>query len=375
MRIAFILPTADMGGGIRVVGIYARLLSGKGHDVRLLSPPPMAIPLRRKIKSWLSGSGWPGIPAQKSHLDGSGLNHRILDQWRPVTDKDLQDGDVVIATWWETAEWVSALAEKKGAKVYFIQGHEIFPHLPVTRSQATYRLPLHKIVIAPWLKQVMSTQYGDDVVDVVPNCVDTDQFFATVRGKQPVPTVGFLYHTLPSKGLDIVLAALGIVRQRIPNLQIVSFGGERPRPDLPLPEGTEFFHLPPQDQLRVLYARCDVWVAAGRTEGFGLPAMEAMACRTPVVATQTVKSGWDGVRVAKDDVMGFADGVEWVLTRSDEEWRELSSHALATISASSWEESAKLFERALMRACERAKRGEIAGKPSYSVQSVLQATT
>ena len=27
--------------------------------------------------------------------------------------------DVVIATWWETAEWVNALSRKKGEKIYF----------------------------------------------------------------------------------------------------------------------------------------------------------------------------------------------------------------------------------------------------------------
>jgi glycosyltransferase involved in cell wall biosynthesis len=300
---------------------------------------------------------------QGSHLDGLALDHRILDRRRPVTDDDVSDGDVVIATWWETAEWVNTLSASKGAKVYFIQGHEIFPHLPVVRSQATYQLPFHKIVVAPWLKRIMNVEYGDNVVDIVPNSVDTEQFFASARGKQQFPTVGFVYATLPSKGLDVVLAALRSVRQNMPQLRIISFGGERPRSDLPLPEGTRFILLPAQDQLRELYALCDVWVAAGRTEGFGLPAMEAMACRTPVVSTQTVKSGWNGVLVRKDDVEGFAAGVGWVLSRSDQEWRELSSNALATILAGSWEQSAKLFEAALVRACDRARRGEIAGSP------------
>ena len=127
-----------------------------------------------------------------SHLDGSGLDHHVLDRWRPVTDVDVPDGDVVIATWWETAEWVNALSPNKGAKVYFIQHHEIFPYLPVERCEATYRMPLHKIVVARWLQQVMSTRYGDEIVDVVPNSVDRTQFFAADRGKQSTPTVGVL---------------------------------------------------------------------------------------------------------------------------------------------------------------------------------------
>ena len=195
--------------------IYAQQLTRMGHTVRIVSPPPQPVRLRRKFKLWMKGNGWPSHLAPKSHLDGSGLDHHVLDQSRPITDDDVPDADVVIATWWETAEWVNALSPSKGAKAYFIQGHEIFPYLPVARCHATYRLPLHKIVIARWLKQVMSIQYGDDVVDLVPNSVDRAQFFAPVRGKQSVPTVGLLYSSIPLKGLDVSLAALQIVRQRI----------------------------------------------------------------------------------------------------------------------------------------------------------------
>ena len=172
-----------------------------------------------------------------SYLEGTAVKHQVLDRWRPVSDDDVPDGDAVIATWWETAEWVNAFSPNKGAKVYFIQGHEVFPHLPAARSRATYQLPFHKIVIARWLKDLMRTEYGDDNVDLVPNSVDTAQFFASVRGKQAIPTVGFLYATTPFKGLDVTLAALQSVRERYPNLRLVCFGSEQVTPEMPLPEG------------------------------------------------------------------------------------------------------------------------------------------
>ena len=264
-------------------------------------------------------------------------------------------------------EWVNALGFSKGAKVYFIQGHEIFPHLPVARCRATYRLPLHKIVVARWLKETMHTLYADDAVDVVPNSVDRAQFFADVRGKQPVPTIGFLYATAGVKGLDVLLKALVRVRQRMPNLRVISFGGERLSPELRLPEAAEFFFSPVQAQIRNLYSRCDVWITASRSEGFNLTAMEAMACRTPIVATRTgwpeksVKSGRNGVLVDIDDQTALAEGVEWVLSRSDEDWRMLSSNAYEATASGSWEASAAMFEQALKHACQRSARGEIAG--------------
>jgi glycosyltransferase involved in cell wall biosynthesis len=254
---------------------------------------------------------------------------------------------------------VNELSPSKGAKVYFIQGHEIFPHLPIARSQSTYRLPLHKIVVARWLKDVMRSEYGDNVVDLVPNSVDRTQFFADIRGKQSVPTVGFLYSTMPLKGLDALLESLRIVRERLPGLRMICFGSRRPTSHLSLPNGVQFFYLPPQDKIRHLYAQCDVWLTASRSDGFNLPALEAMACRTPVVATRTgwpeeaVVTGSNGILVDIDDVNGLAQGVEWVVSRSDQEWRGLSSNAYATASAGSWEMSASMFEKALEHARDR----------------------
>jgi glycosyltransferase involved in cell wall biosynthesis len=379
MRITFIIPPVSLGGGTRVVAIYAQALVRMGHVVRIISPPPQSMSLRQKLKSWIKGHRrWNDQQPPISHLDDSGLDHHVLDRWRPVNDGDVPDADVVIATWWETAEWVNALSPTKGAKVYFIQHHEIFPYLPVERCKATYRMPLHKIVVARWLQQVMSTQYGDDVVDLVPNSVDRLQFFAADRGKQSIPTVGVLYSTAPSKGLGVSFAALQVVRAKFPDLRTISFGSEQPSHQLALPKGAEFFFCSPQDQIRNLYSQCDVWLTASRSEGFNLPAMEAMACRTPVVSTRTgwpeeaIKTGINGVLVDVDDPIGLAKGIEWVLSRSDEDWSGLSSNAYATVASSSWQASAELFERTLEHACCRSARGEITGKSGWVPASSSQ---
>jgi glycosyltransferase involved in cell wall biosynthesis len=278
---------------------------------------------------------------------------------------------VVVATWWETAEWVNALGPDKGAKAYFIQHHEVFPYLPVARCHATYRLPLHKIVIARWLKDLMREHYADDVVDLVPNSVDRRQFFSAARAKQSVPTAGFLYSTTPFKGLDVLLAALKEVRKNIPGLRLICFGAEAPSAAMALPEKAEFCFSPPQDQLRNLYSQCDVWITASRSEGFNLPAMEAMACRTPVVSTRTgwpeeaIETGKNGVLVEVDDVAGLARGVERILSLPAGEWERWSQCAYQTTRSGSWEESTRKFESALLHACRRSMNGEIGGRSAF----------
>jgi glycosyltransferase involved in cell wall biosynthesis len=359
------MASAGVGGGNLVVAEHARRLMRLGHHVQVVSVPTKPGPLRERLRSWTRSAG-KRAPAP-SVFDDCGIEHRVLDRWRPVEGRDVPDADVVVATWWETAEWIERFGPEKGAKVYFIQHHEVFPYLPVERCRATYRLPFHKIVIAQWLKQVMATEYGDAAVDLVPNSVDKARFFAPVRGKQAVPTVGLLYAPTPFKGLDVSLAALQAVRNKFPGLRVLSFGSLKPQPQFPLPEGTEFFLSPARDKIRNIYDQCDVWVTASRSEGFNLPAMEAMACRTPVVSTPTgwpaeaIKPGWNGTLVDIDDAGSVANGIEWVLAQDSDGWARLSSNAYATVASSSWDASAKLFESALINACCRAQRGEIAG--------------
>ena len=364
-KVTFVCRSENPSGGQRVIAIYADHLTRRGHQVTVVLPGAQSLSLRDRARAILRQRLWRfrGRRHEFSFFRNASFEVRRLAHPGPVSDEDLPDADIVIASWWETAEWIAALSPRKGTKIYFIQGHEVHEYLPITRVRATYRLNLHKIAVAPWLRRIMHEQYGDPVVDVVPNSVDRTQFFAPVRDKQSTPSVGFLYASAALKGVDTTLSVIESVRRRVPNLQIIAFGSERPNRVLPLPHGTTFYYSPPQDEIRDIYAHCDVWVTASRSEGFNLTALEAMACRTPVVSTRTgwpedaIKPGWNGVLVDIDDVAGLAKGIEWVLSRNKEEWRMLSTNAFATASAGSWEESAAMFEQALEHALRRAAEG------------------
>ncbi|MGE8177014.1 glycosyltransferase family 4 protein [Pseudomonas fluorescens] len=360
MKVTFVLPVVNMSGGIRVVAIYAKALFERGHDVTLVSPPAPPVPLQRKMKNFITGEGWPISARSPSHLDGLGLDHRVIEKYRPIVDSDVPDADVIIATWWETAEWVNSLGHAKGVKVYFVQGHEVFPNCPVDRVVATYKMPLHKITISKWLADIMSMEYGDSNVSLVGNSVDHQQFFSAPRGKQRCPTIGFLYHEAPLKGLDVALQVVALLEKKFSTLRVITFGSAPPSGFFKLPASLEFHLSPDQDRVRDLYAQCDVWLAASRSEGFNLTAMEAMACRAPVVSTRT---GWpleaiscfkNGVLADIDDIDALARGVERLLTLDELEWRAVSERACQTVASSSWEHSAKLFEAALNNACVRS---------------------
>jgi len=365
MKITFVLPTLALTGGMRVLSIYTKILQQRGHTICIVSTPPGRPTSMQQLRSVLRGKGWEPAPVRgPSHFDNVDVEGRVLETCRPVTDSDVPDADIVMATWWETAEWVSKLSPSKGAKVYFLQHYEAFDYIPKGRVEATWRLPMHKITVAQWLADKARNEYGDLSVSLVPPTVDTKQFYDSQsrskqpRGKQSVPTVGLYYSTTPWKGCDLALEAFSIAAKKIPNLRLVAFGsGETPPPYLPLPDGTEYIRAPSQDQLREFYSKCDAWLFASRSEGFGLPIIEAMACSTPVIGTPAgaapeLLAGGGGILVKPEDPEDMAKAIEQICQLSDAEWRAMSENALETVIHYTWEDATDLFEAALYAAME-----------------------
>lgn len=372
MRITFVLPQACLAGGVRVVAIYADRLQKLGHQVFVVSTPPEQPTIRQQFFSLLKGQGLlPTQPVYPSHFDELAVHHQVIDRYRPVVDADIPDADVVVATWWETAEWVARLSPSKGAKAYFIQHHEVFDYLPQARVKATYSLPLHKITISRWLVDLMQHEYGDRHVSLVPNSVDTEQFYAPRRSRQATPTVGMLYSSIPWKGCDISLKAFAIAQQRIPNLKLAAFGTTLPSETLPLPANAEYTCQPEQQRLREIYSNCDVWLCGSWSEGFHLPPLEAMACRCPVVSTavggsvDVIEAGVNGYTVPVGDADGLAQRLFEVLERSPEDWQTLSDAAYQTAVQYTWDDATIKFEAALQTVIARERSPEFAS-PSAS---------
>lgn len=397
MKITFVMASGfSLSGGNRVIATYAQRLQHRGHDVLVISPQRGNPSLQSQIQSLLKGKGWitnslqggSGFKSQlrtllkkdfwisqqrqePSHFDNLDATCQLLDHFPPVIDADVPDADVVIATWWETAEWVAKLSPSKGAKVYFIQHYEAFDYLPKDRVEATWRLPFHKIVISKWLLELAQKRFCDGLVSHVPNSVDTDLFQAPPRNKQSVPTVGLLYSNAYWKGCDISLRAFALAAQQLPNLQLVSFG-EVSSANANFPANTRYFQHPEQDKIKEIYANCDVWLCGSRSEGFHLPPLEAMACRCPVVSTEVggpldiIKNGSNGYLVPVENYVALAEKLVQVLTLPEEKWKEMSDAAYTTAVQYSWDDATEAFEAALKLACEHSQQDDVAKQVNIS---------
>jgi len=355
MRITFLLSTANMSGGVRVISIYAKYLQKAGHTISIVYRPKKTPSFTQKVKSLLRGRGWPTVKAlPPSHIDALNVNKVLLESVRAANKNDIPDGDVIIATWWETAEWLKQLPPTKGKKVYFIQHHEIHSHLPIERVKATLREPSFKqITIAQWIVDILNKYYHQDNITLVPNGVCTDFFHSPPRGKNSTPTFLIMYSEVLFKGCDISIQAFEHVKKRYPDIKLYLFSSHKPVRSLPIPEWAEFYYQPSQETIRSLYSQADAYIFSSRSEGFGLPILEAMACRTPVIATPTgaapeLLQNGGGTLLENHDVEKMAECIIKYIEMSNTDWQHLSDSAYTSARAHDWGKSALLFEKTLI---------------------------
>jgi glycosyltransferase involved in cell wall biosynthesis len=333
------------------VDVYARLLARRGHSVTVVSLPRRPRPLRQRLREVLRGRPSNGL-GEGSHLTGDGYRWRVLDRHRPVTDDDLPDADVTVATWWETAEWVASLDPAKGAGVYFCQHFEAHPEQPRERVLATYRLPLLQICVSAWVRDRIRSVHPGARSIVVGNAVNLELFRATERDRNSRFTVGTMLSRKAFKGSDIALEALELAREEVPELRMLAFSAGRDWDPARLPAGLELETTPDQERIAELYRSCDAWLFTSRVEGYGLPLLEAMASGTPVVATpagaapELVRDGENGLLVDLDP-RAVAAGIVELSQRSREGWQRCSRAAIETARGHDWETQTERFEAAL----------------------------
>lgn len=288
MDIAFVLPQEGSrpAGGFKVVYEYANGLARRGHTVHVVHVAwllPSGIPagvrdysrIFRYIPFALRGS-WRPDPWFR-------LDPQVRLTWVPSLSRIfLPRADAYVATWWATAERLAAMRDLPGRKLYLIQHLETF-FGSEQQVMATWRAPLEKIVIARWLEKV-ARDLGESC-QYIPNGLDFSRFGLDTppADRNPLRVAMLFNDALVWKGSADGLGAILRLKERYPELQAEFFSiNDRPAD---LPAWIEYRRTPPQDELRRIYNRAAIFLAPSHSEGWGLPACEAMMCGAAVAAT------------------------------------------------------------------------------------------
>jgi len=282
--VTFVLPGSGHlpVGGFKIVYEYANRLSARGHTVTVVhaSQFDRDASARSRLKT--------GVRFAQRALDRSyrprwfPLHPGVTLLWRATpAASGLPDADAVVATAWQTAEWVADYPAEKGKKFYLIQHYETWSG-PRARVDATFRLGLHHLAIARWLREVVRAQGAD--AELLPNGLDFAAFGVDIPPETRGAGTMMLYHDADWKGAADGLAALRGVKAQFPDLQATLFGA--PAAPADLPDWIRYARRPSPELLRRLYNESAVFLATSWTEGWGLPGCEALVCGCALAATE-----------------------------------------------------------------------------------------
>ena len=294
LKIGIVCPYGwDTPGGVQIhIKELSQWLIAKGHEVSVLAP---VTDEGSHIEPWVVSAGRPiSIPyngAVAKVIFGPLASSRVK-QW-------ISNGNFDLLHLHEPAiPSLSLLAGWAGDGPMVATFHAAANPQKVANAIGTMLDPLieritAKIAVSEIARETLKDRFHTEAV-VIPNGIDTSKFEGIgARSEWALPnTLGFIGRfDEPRKGLAVLLAAIPKIVREIPNLRILVAGPGNP---------SEFDKLVPRelrDRITFLgriseiekaqfFKSISLYIAPNTgSESFGIILAEAMAAKTPIVAS------------------------------------------------------------------------------------------
>ncbi|MCL7453102.1 MAG: glycosyltransferase family 4 protein [Anaerolineae bacterium] len=283
--VTFLTSSLRLSGGVLVLAHHANGLVARGYQVGFVASSGGADPEVREILS-------PQVRIFEAGLSLEEARHRagmVRLAWQMA--RLVPSSDTLVAT--HTPAVVPTLLAhylfRRGRRlIWFHQDYaEMFAGRPL-EQWLLYRAPR-------WFERVITvSQACADEIEhasgVRATVVPQGHSIAGELTKAAHPPPGekvlmYMGDRRPRKGWDDFIVAVNMLREQHPDLRL-SIVSKDPGP---LDELTHYdlYERPSWDKVLELYQSCHLFVASSWWEGFGRPPLEAMACGTPVVMTDS----------------------------------------------------------------------------------------
>lgn len=318
MRLVLVISSLSSGGAERVMSTLANAWCSRGRDVTILTThdkgrePDYALDPRVRIVSV--------DPRCRSGERQIRTIRRIRRQIRAI------EPDAVISFLSYTN--IIVLLALKGMKVPVVVSERIDPSVleasPIWSFLRRLTYPWADILVAQTRSAASRFEpLAPGRVRVIPNPVL--ELSADPGADDAVSLVGPTFLAVgrlePQKGLDVLIRALALVRERAPEWRLVILGEGDSRNELErlVAEhglGDAAF-LPGRVRNPWPWLKAaDIYVMSSRREGFPNALCEAMIAGRPVISTdcpsgpaELIEEGRNGLLVAVEDVQALADGM------------------------------------------------------------------
>lgn len=298
MKVAYLLESTSLFGGVKVVLQQAEALARRGHRVTIVSP--------ETSPDWFALS--------QAHFERASFRESLA----------LAEADVRVATFYRTVP--RALEGARGPVFHLCQGYEgEIAHYRdsglAEEIAAVYRLPAPKLAVSGTLARRLEAMGFGPATDVGQTFDRTE--FAPGPERPPadppvILVVGAL--EIEFKGVDVALRGLAEFRRRGGRFWLRRISYAPPGPEERAFGVADEYHtrLPPE-RMPFAYRESDLFVGGSRVEeGFGLPSLEALACGIPAFLSDVPgqrEIGGVAARYYEDgEPSRLADGLPAMLT-------------------------------------------------------------
>jgi glycosyltransferase involved in cell wall biosynthesis len=179
---------------------------------------------------------------------------------------------------------------------------------------------------------------------------------ARLLGHAEANTIELLHvgSTIPRKRIDVLLRVFAAVQKDFPGARLVQVGGrltpEQTKLAGQLGIASAIIVLPHLERnvLAAVYRRAALLLQPSEREGFGLPLVEALACGTPVIASDLPAlrevGGEAAIYCAVGELTSWAESVMELLaerSQESEQWEKRRAAGIAQAAKFSWAECAR----------------------------------
>ena len=324
LKIGIVCPYGwDTPGGVQIhIKELSQWLIAKGHEVSVLAP---VTDEGLNIEPWVVSAGRPiSIPyngAIAKVIFGPLASSRVK-QW-------IANGNFDLLHLHEPAiPSLSLLAGWAGDGPMVATFHAAANPQKVANAIGTMLDPLieritAKIAVSEIARETLKDRFDTEAV-VIPNGIDTSKFEGIgVRSEWALPnTLGFIGRfDEPRKGLAVLLAAIPKIAHKVPNLRILVAGPGNASDfeKLVAPELREritFLGRISEIEKAQFFKSVSLYIAPNTGgESFGIILAEAMAAKTPIVAsdlpafTKLLDNGSAGALFASENSDDLADTI------------------------------------------------------------------